>query len=160
MQKITPCLWFDSQAEEAVDFYTAVFKNSKIVAVSRYGEASAKVSGQPKGSVLTILFQLEGQEFLALNGGPVFHFTPAISLIVHCETQKEIDQIWNKLSADKASEQCGWLKDRYGVSWQIVPTVLQEMTQDKDAKKSDRMMAALINMKKLDLAALQKAFEG
>jgi predicted 3-demethylubiquinone-9 3-methyltransferase (glyoxalase superfamily) len=157
MQKITPCLWFDHEAEEAAKFYTSLFKNSKIIGITRYGEASANASGQPKGSVLTVLFQLEGQEFMALNGGPVFTFSPAISLMVKCKTQKEIDRIWDKLSADPAAEQCGWLKDRYGVSWQIVPEVLQKLIQDKDAKKTERMMAALMKMKKLDVATLTHA---
>jgi predicted 3-demethylubiquinone-9 3-methyltransferase (glyoxalase superfamily) len=159
MRKIAPCLWFDHQAEEAAKFYVSVFRNSKILAITRYGASAAKASGQPKGSVLTVLFQLEGQEFMGLNGGPVFTFSPAISLMVNCRTQGEIDRLWERLSADPQSEQCGWLKDRYGVSWQIVPAVLGRMLQDKDAKKTERVMAALIKMKKFDLAALKQAYQ-
>ncbi len=158
MQKITPCLWFDDNAEEAVEFYASIFKNSKVKNVARYGEAGANASGRPKGSVMTVLFELEGQEFLALNGGPHFTFSPAISLIVNCKTQKEIDEIWKKLSADKNAEQCGWLKDKYGVSWQIVPTVLSKMLQDKNAEKSERVMSALIKMHKIDINALEQAY--
>jgi len=159
LQKITACLWFDDQAEEAAKFYTSIFKNSKIVSIARYGEAAAKASAKPNGSVLTVVFHLEGQEFMALNGGPVFTFSPAISLMVNCETQDEVDRIWEKLSHDKASEQCGWLKDRYGVSWQIVPRILGKMLQDKDGKKSERVMQALLKMKKLDIAALKQAYD-
>jgi predicted 3-demethylubiquinone-9 3-methyltransferase (glyoxalase superfamily) len=159
MQKITPCLWFDNQAEEAAQFYTSIFKNSKIVQISRYSESAAKMSGKPAGSALTVTFQLEGQDFMALNGGPVFTFSPAISLMVSCETQEEVDRIWDKLSFDKASEQCGWLKDKYGVSWQIVPTALGKLMQDEDAKKVERVTKALLQMKKLDIEALRHAFE-
>jgi len=158
MQKITNCLWFDHQAEEAANFYTSIFKNSKILSVARYGEAGAQASGKPKGSVMTVLFRLEGQEFMALNGGPVFAFSPAISLMVNCQTQQEIDRIWNKLSADAASEQCGWLKDRYGVSWQIVPRALPTFLLSGDAKRVDRLMRAVMTMKKLDIDRLQQAF--
>src|ERR1051325_9973557 len=140
MQKITPCLWFDSQAEEAVKFYTSIFKNSKIGKVARYGESGAKVSGRPKGTVMTVTFELDGQEFMALNGGPIFKFTEAISLAVNCKTQEEIDQLWEKLSTGGEKGVCGWLKDKYGLSWQIVPTVLGEMMQDKDAEKTERVM--------------------
>jgi len=144
MQKISPCLWFDNQAEEAAQFYTSIFNNSKIV----------------QRSALIVVFELEGRSFMALNGGPVFQFTPAISLMVNCATQEEVDRIWEKLSADKAAEQCGWLKDKYGVSWQIVPEGLGKMMQDKDPKKVERMTKALLQMKKLDLSALKRAFEG
>ena len=159
MQKITPCLWFDNQAEEAAQFYTSIFKNSKIVQISHYSESAAKMSGKPVGSALTVTFQLEGQDFMALNGGPVFKFSPAISLMVSCETQEEVDRIWEKLSYDKPSEQCGWLKDKYGVSWQIVPAALGKLMQDKDAKKVERVMKALLQMTKLDIEALRQAFE-
>ncbi len=159
MQKITPCLWFDDQAEEAVNFYASIFNNSKIGTITRYGEAGAEASGRPKGSVMTIIFQLEGQEFMALNGGPVFTFSPAISLMVNCETQEEVDELWEKLSEGGAIQQCGWLQDKYGVSWQIVPTVLGEMLQDKDAEKSERVMRAMLPMTKLDIRTLEQAYE-
>src|SRR5688572_13873422 len=138
MQKITPCLWFDHQAEEAVKFYTSVFKNSKIKSIARYDEAGAKVSGRPKGSVMTVDFQLEGQQFIALNGGQVFKFTEAISLSIDCKTQKEVDYFWAKLTDGGEPSQCGWLKDKFGLSWQVVPTVLPKMLRDKDAQKSRR----------------------
>ena len=160
MQKITPCLWFDDNAEEAVKFYVSVFKNSRVGSMTRYGEAGAKASGRPKGTVMTVIFQLDGQEFMALNGGPHFTFSPAISLIVNCKTQKEIDALWEKLSEGGEEVQCGWLTDKYGVSWQIVPTVLGKMMQDKDPKKSERVMAALLKMKKLDIKTLKRAYEG
>lgn len=159
MQKITPCLWFDSNAEEAVNFYTSVFKNSKIESVARYGEEGSKVAGRPKGTVMTILFELDGQKFMALNGGPVFKFTPAISLMANCKTQEEVDWLWDKLSEGGEKGQCGWLQDKYGVSWQIVPTILGEMMRDKDAGKSERVMKALLHMKKLDIKGLQQAYE-
>jgi len=159
MQKIALCLWFDNQAEEAAAFYTSIFKNSKITSVVRYSESAAKAAGKPPGSVLTVTFHLEGQDFMGLNGGPVFKFSPAISLIVSCETQEEIDRIWNALSSDRASEQCGWLKDKYGVSWQIVPTALNTMMKDKDPRKSERVMQALLQMKKLDINVLKQAYE-
>ncbi len=159
MQKITPHLWFDNQAEEAVNFYVSIFRNSKIVSVARYGEAGAEVSGRPKGSVMTVIFQLEGQEFMALNGGPIFKFNEAISLIVNCTTQEEVDLLWEKLSAVPEAEQCGWLKDKYGLSWQIVPTALGKMLQDKGSKKSERVMKAMLQMKKLDTGRLKKAYE-
>ena len=158
MQKITPCLWFDDQAEKAVKFYASIFKNSKIKSITRYSEDAAKVSGRPKGSVLTVAFQLAGQEFLALNGGPIFKFTEAVSFIVNCETQAEVDRLWEKLSEGGEKGQCGWLKDKYGLSWQIVPTILSKMLQDKDARKSKRVMSALLQMKKLDIKRLQQAF--
>jgi len=160
MQKITPFLWFDDKAEEAVRFYTSIFKNSKILSATRYEEEGAKAAGRPKGSVMTILFTLEGQEFIALNGGPVFTFSPAISFVVNCKTQKEIDRLWEKLSEGGEKDRCGWLKDKYGVSWQIVPTVLGKMLQDKDPKKSRRVMEAILKMNKIDLATLRQAYEG
>lgn len=159
MQKITPHLWFDSNAEEAVKFYTSIFKNSKIIDTARYGEAAAEVSGRQKGSVMTVTFELEGQRFIALNGGPVFKFNPAISLFVTCETQQEVDELWEKLSEGGEEVQCGWLKDKFGVSWQIVPAILGEMLHDKDAKRSERVMKAIIQMKKLDIEGLKKAYE-
>ncbi|AFM25875.1 VOC family protein [Desulfomonile tiedjei] len=159
MQKIIPFLWFDDNAEDAVNFYVSIFKNSKIVSVARYGEAGAKVSGQPEGTVMTIVFQLEGQEFMALNGGPVFTFSPAISLLVNCETQEEVDDLWEKLSQGGEIIECGWLKDKYGVSWQIVPTALNEMLQDKDTEKSERVMSAMLQMKKIDIDELRQAYD-
>lgn len=159
MQKITPFLWFDNKAEEAVNFYVSIFKNSKIGSIARYGEAGAEVSGRPKGTVMTVTFQIEGQEFVALNGGPIFTFSPAISFVVNCETQEEVDRLWEKLSEGGEREQCGWLKDKYGVSWQIVPTVLGEMLQDKDAEKSERVMKAMLQMNKIDIEGLKKAYE-
>src|SRR5467141_4961019 len=150
MQKITPCLWFNNQAEEAAKFYSSIFKNSKIGNMTRYGEAGAKVSGRPKGSVTTVAFEIEGQECVALNGGPHFTFSEAISFMVKCETQKEIDEMWDKLSQGGEKGQCGWLKDKYGLSWQIVPTVLGEMLNDKDAEKSKRVMHAMLQMHKID----------
>jgi predicted 3-demethylubiquinone-9 3-methyltransferase (glyoxalase superfamily) len=158
MQKIIPHLWFDSQAEEAVRFYTSIFKRSKITNVMRYGEAGSKVAGRPKGSVMTVAFQIEGQEFIALNGGPVFTFSPAISLFVKCKTQAEVDELWSKLTAGGEIQPCGWLKDKYGVSWQIVPMVLGEMLQDKDTERSERVMQAMLQMKKLDIETLQHAY--
>ncbi len=155
MPKITPCLWFDDNAQEAVNFYISIFKNSKITGVARYGDAGPG----PKGSVMTIKFKLDGQEFLALNGGPHFKFTEAISLIVNCETQKEIDEMWEKLSKGGQEVQCGWLKDKYGLSWQIVPTILGKMMQDKDAQKSNRVMKAILQIKKLDIKILKQAYE-
>ncbi|MFZ1746881.1 MAG: VOC family protein [Nitrospirales bacterium] len=159
MQKITPCLWFDNQAEEAVIFYVSIFKNSKIGNVTHYGEEGAKVSGRPKGSVMTVTFQLDGQEFMALNGGPHFTFTEAVSFIVNYQTQNEIDELWEKLSKGGEKGQCGWLKDKYGLSWQIVPTVLSEMMQSHDPEKTNRVMGALLQMKKLDIKRLQGAYE-
>lgn len=160
MQKITPFLWFDNQAEEAANFYVSVFKNSKVGRMTRYEEEGAKVSGIPEGTVMTIEFQLDGQDFIALNGGQQFKFTEAISFSVNCETQEEIDELWAKLTADGGEEgQCGWLKDKYGLSWQIVPPVLGEMLGDKDAEKSKRVMKAMLQMKKLDIPTLKQAFE-
>jgi len=162
MPKITPCLWFDDQAEQAARIYTSIFKNSKIGAISRYGEAGQEIHGRPAGSVMTVVFELDGQEFTALNGGPVFKFNEAVSLQVHCETQAEIDYYWAKLSegGDEQAQQCGWLKDKFGISWQIVPTILDEMMEDKDPQKPERVMAALLKMKKLDIEGLQNAYDG
>ena len=159
MQKITPFLWFDNQAEEAVNFYTSLFKNSKIENVARYDEAGAKVSGRPKGSVMTMTFQLNGQEFNALNGGPQFKFTEAISFFVNCETQAEVDELWSKLTEGGEEGQCGWLKDRFGLSWQIVPTALGELRGDKDPEKAQRVMQAMLQMKKIDIAGLKRAYD-
>jgi predicted 3-demethylubiquinone-9 3-methyltransferase (glyoxalase superfamily) len=159
MQKITPCLWFDDQAEEAVNFYISISKNSKIKSITRYGDAGAKIAGRPKSSVMTIIFQLDGEEFMALNGGPMFTFSPAISLLVNCKTQKEIDELWENLSEGGKIGQCGWLQDKYGVSWQIVPTVLGEMMQDKDTHKSERVIQAMLQMKKLDIKTLKQAYK-
>src|SRR5712692_4813776 len=160
MQKITPFLWFDSQAEDAVKFYVSIFKGSRIRGVTRYDDEGARAAGRPKGSVMTVAFELDGQEFVALNGGPMFKFTEAISFVVNCETQKEVDHFWEKLSAGGQEVQCGWLKDRFGVSWQVVPTVLSEMLQDKDPEKSKRVMAAMLKMKKIDVDGLKKAYAG
>jgi predicted 3-demethylubiquinone-9 3-methyltransferase (glyoxalase superfamily) len=157
MQKITPFLWFDTQAEEAVDFYVSLFRNSKIVNVARYGEDGAKASGRPKGTVMTIAFQLDGQNFVALNGGPVFAFSPAISLLVNCENQEEVDRLWGQLSAGGEPQQCGWIKDKYGVTWQIVPTILGELLSDPDAAKAQRVMQAMLQMTRIDINGLRRA---
>lgn len=157
MQKITPCLWFDSNAEEAVNFYVSVFKNSKIDKVSRYGKVGYEFHGKPEGTVMTIEFVLEGQAFTALNGGPIFKLTEAISLMVNCETQEELDHYWNRLSegGDPQAQQCGWLKDKFGLSWQIIPAQLGELM--KDPQTSEKVMKALFRMKKLDIEALKQA---
>ena len=162
IQRITPCLWFDDQAAEAARYYTAIFKNSRIVGMSRYGEAGYDIHGRPAGSVLTVEFELDGQAFTALNGGPVFTFNEAVSFQIACETQEEVDYYWERLSAggNEAAQQCGWLKDKYGVSWQVVPTVLPKMLSDVDHAKSERVMTALLQMKKLDIAALKQAYDG
>jgi len=161
MQRISPCLWFDDKAEEAARFYTSIFKNSKIGGVTRYGKEGYEIHGMEAGTVMTVDFEIEGQKFLALNGGPIFKFNEAISFQVHCETQQEVDYYWEKLSegGDEKAQQCGWLKDKYGVSWQIVPIVLGKMLQDKDAEKSQRVMKALLQMHKLDIRTLVKAYE-
>lgn len=159
MQKFTTCLWFDNEAEEAAQFYTSVFKNSKIAGMDNYGEATQEVTDKPPGSVMTVEFELEGQKFLALNGGPEFKFTEAISFVINCETQEEVDYYWEKLSAVPESEQCGWLKDKYGVSWQVVPTVLNDLFRGGDNKQSERVMKAMLQMKKLDISLLKKAFD-
>ena len=155
MQKIVPFLWFDGKAEEAMNFYVSVFKRSKVVRVSRYGDAGPG----PKGSVMSCTFQLEGQDFYALNGGPQFKFTPAISLFVNCETQQEVDELWEKLSAGGRADQCGWLQDKYGLSWQIIPTALGRMLNDNDAKKANAAMRAMLQMKKIDIQGLQQAYD-
>ncbi len=155
MQKITPFLWFDNNAEEAVNFYVSIFENSKILGITHYGEAGPG----PKGTVMTVDFQLEGQEFVALNGGPHFKFTEAVSFVVNCETQEEVDDFWAKLSKGGKTQQCGWLKDKYGLSWQIVPTALFELMQDKDAEKSQRVMKAMMQMEKLDIEGLKQAYK-
>lgn len=160
MQKITPCLWFDDKAEEAAKFYVSIFKHSKLGTIARYGEAGAEVSGRPKGSVMTVTFEIEGQEFMALNGGPIFTFTEAVSLMVACETQQEIDEMWRKLSQGGEEGQCGWLKDKYGLSWQIVVPGWGKMMQDQDAGKSERVMKAILHMKKPDMKKLKQAYEG
>jgi predicted 3-demethylubiquinone-9 3-methyltransferase (glyoxalase superfamily) len=161
MQEITPCLWFDNNAEEAVKFYTSIFKKSKTGRISRYTEEGYEIHGKPAGTVLTIEFELNGQTFTALNGGPRFKFNEAISFQVQCKSQKEVDYYWEKLSkgGDAKAQACGWLKDKYGVSWQIVPTVLAEMLHDKDPEKSNRVMKALLQMKKLDIKALKQAYQ-
>jgi predicted 3-demethylubiquinone-9 3-methyltransferase (glyoxalase superfamily) len=159
MQRITPCLWFDSNAEEAAKFYTSIFKNSKIGKLSRYGKEGYEIHGKPAGTVLTVEFKLDGQTFTALNGGPLFKFNEAISFQVGCKSQKEVDYYWEKLSKGGEKGQCGWLKDKYGVSWQIVPTVIGKMLQDKSAEKSDRVMKALLQMQKLDIKKLKQAYE-
>ena len=155
MQKITPFLWFDNQAEEAVNFYVSLFKNSKINSVKRYGDAGPG----PKGSVMIVTFQLEGQDFIALNGGPTFKFTPALSLYVDCVTQEEVDQLWEKLSEGGRKDRCGWLQDKYGLSWQIVPRALQQLMSDPDPKKSASVMQAMLQMDKIDIEALKRAHE-
>jgi predicted 3-demethylubiquinone-9 3-methyltransferase (glyoxalase superfamily) len=160
LQRITPFLWFDHQAEEAATFYVSIFKNARITSTVRYDDAAAKAAGRPKGSVMTVEFELDGQQFTALNGGPVFKFTEAISLVVNCETQEEVDHFWEKLSSGGQEVQCGWLKDRFGVSWQVVPTVLSEMLQDKDPEKSKRVMAAMLKMTKISIEGLKNAYEG
>lgn len=154
MQKITPFLWFDGNAEEAMNFYVSIFKNSKILSVSRYGEAGPG----PKGTVMTGTFQLEGQQFIALNGGPQFSFTPAISLFVNCETQQEVDELWEKLSAGGEQGRCGWLKDKFGLSWQIIPAALTKLLSDPDPAKSKRVMQAMLQMNKIDIEGLSRAY--
>lgn len=156
MQKITPCLWFDNNAEEAVTHYCAIFKNAGIGRVLRCGESGPG----PKGSVLTMTFQLEGQQFIALNGGPIFKFNEAISLSVDCKTQEEVDELWEKLSNGGQKSRCGWLKDKFGLSWQIVPSALVEMLQDNDLAKSARVMAAMMQMNKIDIESLKRAYKG
>jgi len=155
MQKITPFLWFDGKAEEAMNFYVSIFRNSKVVSVVRYGEAGPG----PKGTVMTAVFQLDGQEFIALNGGPHFKFTEAISFVINCTTQEEVDLYWEKLSEGGEASRCGWLKDKYGLSWQVVPTVLGEMLQDKNAEKSKRVMQAMLQMDKIDIKKLKQAYD-
>lgn len=156
MQKITPFLWFDGKAEEAMNFYTSIFADSKIESVTRYGEGGPG----PKGAVMSGTFQLNGQTFMALNGGPQFTFSPAVSFFVNCETQEEIDELWEKLSEGGEPGRCGWLTDKFGLSWQIIPKILGELLQDKDAEKSARVMQAMLQMDKLDIEALKRAYEG
>jgi predicted 3-demethylubiquinone-9 3-methyltransferase (glyoxalase superfamily) len=162
LQRISPCLWFDDKAEEAARFYTGIFPNSKITQITRYGEAGREVHGQPAGRVMTVAFELDGHAFTALNGGPIFKFNEAVSFQVMCDTQEEVDRYWDALSAggDDSAKQCGWLKDRYGLSWQVVPVALIEMISDRDASKANRVMEAMLKMKKLDIAALRKAYAG
>ena len=162
LQKITPCLWFDNQAEEAVEFYTGIFRNSRILNISRYGEAGREMHGKPAGSVMVIAFELDGQAFTALNGGPMFKFNEAISFQVNCETKEEVDYYWEKLSdgGDEKAQQCSWLKDKYGASWQVVPSVLPKMMSDPDPEKSGRVMEAMLRMKKIDIDELTRAYAG
>ena len=162
MQKISPCLWFDDNAEEAVAFYVSIFKNAKVGNVTRYGKEGYEIHKREEGTVMTVDFELEGQKFLALNGGPVFKFNEAISFQIYCETQEEVDYYWEKLTedGDKMAQQCGWLKDKYGVSWQVVPSILVKMLQDKDSNKSERVMKAMLQMQKLDISTLKKAYQG
>jgi predicted 3-demethylubiquinone-9 3-methyltransferase (glyoxalase superfamily) len=162
IQKIVPCLWFDDQAEAAAEFYTSIFKDSRIVKIARYGEAGREIHGKAAGTVMTVAFELEGQAFTALNGGPFFKFNEAISFQIHCETQEEIDDFWEKLSegGDEKAQQCGWLKDRYGASWQVVPAILAELVSDPDSANSQRAMQAMLQMKKLDIDALKRAYAG
>jgi predicted 3-demethylubiquinone-9 3-methyltransferase (glyoxalase superfamily) len=161
MQKITPFLWFDDQAEEAAKFYTSIFKNSRIGRILRYDEEAASKSGRPAGSVLTVEFEIEGQKFVALNGGPQFKFNESVSFAVNCETQKEVDYFWEKLTGDGGEEsQCGWLKDKFGLSWQVTPTVLIDMLHDKDSEKAERVMKAMLQMQKIDIEKLKAAYRG
>ena len=162
VQKLSPCLWFDSEAEQAAKYYTGIFKNSGIVKITHYGKAGFETHHRPAGSVMTVLFEIEGQQFTALNGGPAFKFNEAISFQINCETQKEIDYYWEKLSAggDPKAQQCGWLKDKYGVSWQVVPTMMAELFKDENSPAAQRTMEALLKMKKLDIAQLKKAGAG
>jgi predicted 3-demethylubiquinone-9 3-methyltransferase (glyoxalase superfamily) len=162
MQKITPCLWFDDQAEEAAKFYTAIFHNSQITRITRYGEAGHEVHGRPAGTVMAVAFELDGHAFTALNGGPMFKFNEAISFQVSCETQEEVDYYWEKLSegGERNAQQCGWLKDKYGASWQVVPNVLLEMLADPDSEKSERVMKSILQMKKIDIEELKRAYGG
>jgi len=162
VQRIAPCLWFDDQAEAAAGLYVSVFPNSRVVGVSRYGEAGREFHGKPAGSVLTVEFELDGQRFTALNGGPMFRFNEAVSLQIYCDTQDEIDHYWSKLGegGDPDAQQCGWLKDRFGVSWQVVPRVLEELLNDPDPARSERVWASIFGMKKLDIAALRRSHVG
>jgi predicted 3-demethylubiquinone-9 3-methyltransferase (glyoxalase superfamily) len=161
MQKITPFLWYDDKAEEAANFYCSIFKNSKVGSVTRYEGEGAKASGRPEGSAMTVEFELEGQKFIGLNGGTHFKFTEAVSFSINCESQEEVDYFWDKLTADGGAEsQCGWLKDKYGLSWQVVPSVLPELFKNKDPEKTKRVMKAMLQMKKIDIAILKQASEG
>lgn len=162
IQRITPCLWFDSQAEEAAGFYTSIFQNARIGKITRYGKEGYEIHGMPEGTVMTVEFEIDGQAFTALNGGPLFKFNEAISFQVYCETQKEIDSYWQLLSegGDEKGQQCGWLKDKYGVSWQIIPKVLSELVGDPYAEKSQRAMKAMLQMKKIDIEEIKRAYDG
>ena len=160
MNEMMTCLWFDDQAEEAAEFYTSIFKNSKVLKTSYYGKAGHEIHGRKAGSVMTVDFELNGHSFQALNGGPHFKFNEAVSFVIHCENQQEIDYYWERLSADPKAEQCGWLKDKYGVFWQVVPTVMYEMFEGESSESTERAMEAMLKMKKLDIAALKKAYEG
>lgn len=161
-RKITPCLWFDDQAEEAATFYTSIFRNSRITGTTRYGEAGNDVHGRPPGSVMTVEFELDSQAFTALNGGPVFKFNEAVSFQIPCQTQEEVDYYWNRLTAggEENAQECGWLKDKYGVSWQVFPVALHEMLSDQDHEKSERVMQAMLQMKKIDVEQLKRAYDG
>jgi predicted 3-demethylubiquinone-9 3-methyltransferase (glyoxalase superfamily) len=160
--KITACLWFDNQAEEAVQFYTSIFKNSRIGRITRYGKEGYEIHGKPEGTVMTVEFEIDGQPFTALNGGPVFTFNEAISFQVNCETQEEVDYYWEKLSkaGDEKAQQCGWLKDKYGVSWQIIPKILSDLVGDPDSEKSQKAMKVMLQMKKIDIETIKRAYEG
>ena len=162
MQKVIPFLWFDDQAEEAAEFYTSIFKNSRIIRTTRYGKAGYEIHGKPAGTAMTVEFEINGQPFTALNGGALFQFNEAISFQVLCETQKEVDYYWDKLSqgGDEQAQQCGWLKDKYGVSWQVIPVKLSELVGDPDSENSQRAAKAMLEMKKMDIAALERAYEG
>ncbi len=160
MQKITPCLWFDTEAEEAANFYVSIFKNSKIRSISRYGKEGFEIHRKPAGTVMAVEFEINGQPFLALNGGPQFKFDEAVSFQVHCKTQEEIDYFWNKLTEGGQESRCGWLKDKFGLSWQVVPTGLKEMLSGSDSEKSQRVTKAFLQMKKFDIAELRRAYEG
>lgn len=162
MKKITPCLWFDNEAEQAAEFYTSIFDNSRILGTTRYGKEGFEIHGRPEGSVMTVRFEINGSEFTALNGGPLFKFNESVSFQVSCETQEELNRYWEKLAegGDPAAQQCGWLKDRYGLSWQIVPQVLEDLITDKDPVRSDRVMRALLEMKRLDISKLEQAYAG
>ena len=160
MKPIMPCLWFDGKAEEAARFYTSIFHDSKITDIAYYGPASSAASGMPTGSVMTVIFEINGQEFMGLNGGPNFKFTEAVSFVVRCKDQAEIDEYWSKLTQGGEPGVCGWLKDKYGLSWQVAPASMDMWLNDKDRERSDRVMAALIKMKKLDIKALEDAYEG
>ncbi len=160
MHKITPCLWFDDKAEDAAKLYVSIFKNSKLGQVTRYGDSGSQISGKPKGSVMTVTFEIEGQEFVALNGGPLFKFTEAVSFMVKCESQQDIDEMWSKLSEGGEEGPCGWLKDKYGLSWQIVVPEWDQMLRDKDSEKSERVMAAILHMSKPDMQRVRQAYEG
>ena len=162
LQRISPCLWFDSEAEEAANFYVGIFKNSRVGEIARYSEVGKEFHQKPAGSVMIVEFELEGQKFTALNGGPIFKFNEAVSLMINCESQEEVDYYWEKLTAggDPSAQQCGWLKDKYGLSWQVVSTEMIDMLKDPDIAKSNRVMAALLEMKKLDVAEARRAYEG